>query len=272
MPRPPAESFTFSAKEKDAETGLSYFGSRYYSSDLSIWLSVDPMASKYPSLSPYVYCADNPVRLVDPNGDSISLLGDDWEKALAHIQKHCPHLEISRDVDGCLSYSYKEGVKYNQKGETLLSDEETQFCKVIDSKEVKVSLTANYKNVYTANNGKQYKSNMGGGFLGSKYNGNKTADAEQFVSMIILNKYYASKDIGRVLLHEATEAYWGGKRAIELQRNTCIPQSNIFGQYEECGDYNYAHNKAISQPTTRFEKFMSRNSYDVLLYHLGKGR
>ena len=66
-----AEMFTFSAKEKDAETGFSYFGSRYYSSDLSIWLSVDPMASKYPSLSPYVYCADNPIKLVDPNGEEI---------------------------------------------------------------------------------------------------------------------------------------------------------------------------------------------------------
>ena len=61
--------FTFSAKERDSETGLSYFGSRYYSSDLSIWLSVDPQASKYPSLSPYVYCANNPVKLVDPNGE-----------------------------------------------------------------------------------------------------------------------------------------------------------------------------------------------------------
>ena len=64
-------SYTFSAKERDSETGLSYFGSRYYSSDLSIWLSVDPMASKYPSMSPYVYCANNPVRLVDPDGEEI---------------------------------------------------------------------------------------------------------------------------------------------------------------------------------------------------------
>jgi RHS repeat-associated protein len=64
-------SFTFSAKEKDVETGLSYFGSRYYSSDLSIWLSVDPMSDKYASLSPYVYCADNPVKLVDPNGEKV---------------------------------------------------------------------------------------------------------------------------------------------------------------------------------------------------------
>ncbi len=61
--------YTFSAKEKDAETGYSYFGSRYYNSDLSIWLSVDPMADKYPSMSSYVYCANNPVKLVDPNGE-----------------------------------------------------------------------------------------------------------------------------------------------------------------------------------------------------------
>jgi len=65
-------SFTFSAKERDPETGYSYFGSRYYSSDLSVWLSVDPMSDKYPSMSPYVYCADNPVRLVDPNGEEVT--------------------------------------------------------------------------------------------------------------------------------------------------------------------------------------------------------
>ena len=64
-----ADTYTFSAKERDVETGLSYFGARYYTSDLSTWLSVDPMAAKYPSLSPYTYCADNPIKLVDPNGE-----------------------------------------------------------------------------------------------------------------------------------------------------------------------------------------------------------
>jgi RHS repeat-associated protein len=60
--------YTFSAKEKDVETGYGYFGARYYDSGLSIWLSVDPMSDKYPSMSPYVYCANNPVMLVDPDG------------------------------------------------------------------------------------------------------------------------------------------------------------------------------------------------------------
>jgi len=49
------------------------FGARYYNSDLSIWLSVDPMSDKYPSLSPYVYCANNPVRLVDKDGREIEI-------------------------------------------------------------------------------------------------------------------------------------------------------------------------------------------------------
>ena len=63
-----AEIYAFSAKERDVETGLSYFGARYYSSDLSIWLSVDPMSGKYPHQSNYVYCSNNPIIVIDPNG------------------------------------------------------------------------------------------------------------------------------------------------------------------------------------------------------------
>ncbi len=60
--------YTFSGKERDSETGYSYFGARYYHSDLSIWLSVDPMAEERPSLSPYSYCQNNPIIRTDPTG------------------------------------------------------------------------------------------------------------------------------------------------------------------------------------------------------------
>jgi RHS repeat-associated protein len=63
--------YTFSAKERDTETGYSYFGARYYDADISVWLSVDPMADKYPSMSAYIYCAGNPVKLIDPDGREI---------------------------------------------------------------------------------------------------------------------------------------------------------------------------------------------------------
>ncbi|MCQ2276709.1 MAG: RHS repeat-associated core domain-containing protein [Bacteroidales bacterium] len=86
-----AEIYAFSAKERDVETGLSYFGARYYSSDLSIWMSVDPMSDKYPSLSPYVYCADNPVRLVDPDGEEVIFLNEAARKKVnALIDKNSP--------------------------------------------------------------------------------------------------------------------------------------------------------------------------------------
>ena len=59
----------FTGKERDEETGYGYFGARYMDHELmTMWLSVDPMADKYPSMSPYSYCAWNPVKLVDPNG------------------------------------------------------------------------------------------------------------------------------------------------------------------------------------------------------------
>jgi len=60
--------YKFSAKELDDETQYSYFGARYYDSDLSVWLSVDPMSDKYPSTSGYMYCVGNPLRYIDYNG------------------------------------------------------------------------------------------------------------------------------------------------------------------------------------------------------------
>jgi RHS repeat-associated protein len=65
--------YTFSAKEKDDETQYSYFGARYYDSDLSVWLSIDRFADKYPNLSPYNYCAWNPIKYIDPTGDTIGV-------------------------------------------------------------------------------------------------------------------------------------------------------------------------------------------------------
>jgi RHS repeat-associated protein len=60
--------YKFSAKEKDEETGYSYFGARYLNTDFSIWLSVDPMSDDYPHISAYNYCFNNPINLIDPDG------------------------------------------------------------------------------------------------------------------------------------------------------------------------------------------------------------
>ena len=69
-----ATPYKFTGKELDEETGLYYFGARYYAPRESIWLSTDPLAEKYPSFSPYVYCANNPINAIDPDGRDIIVL------------------------------------------------------------------------------------------------------------------------------------------------------------------------------------------------------
>ena len=94
---------TFAGKEKDIETGLSYFGARYYDSELLTgWLSVDPMADKYPSMSPYNYCACNPFRYVDPNGDSL-WANKTSQQDLFLLVKNENKRRVSFDENGLLS-------------------------------------------------------------------------------------------------------------------------------------------------------------------------
>ena len=50
------------------QTGNYYYGARYYNPTFSVWLSVDAKAHWYPSMSSYNFTANNPVMLVDPNG------------------------------------------------------------------------------------------------------------------------------------------------------------------------------------------------------------
>ncbi|MDH6310596.1 RHS repeat-associated protein [Dysgonomonas sp. PFB1-18] len=83
--------YLFNAKELDEETGLYYYGARYYDPRVSIWLGVDPQAEDYPNVSPYTYCANNPILYNDPNGKWIIL------------------------NDGVDTYTYRNGVVYQNK-------------------------------------------------------------------------------------------------------------------------------------------------------------
>ena len=60
--------YLFNAKEFDEETGLYYYGARYYEPRLSLWMSTDPLQEKFVDASPYVYCLQNPIIILDYNG------------------------------------------------------------------------------------------------------------------------------------------------------------------------------------------------------------
>ena len=102
---------TFSGKERDEETGYSYFGARHYNSDLSIWLSADPMSDKYPGLSPYTYCGNNPVRLVDPDGRKIRFASGCSKEFKEQFRQAIQHLKTHK-VDGVAARLEKSSVTY----------------------------------------------------------------------------------------------------------------------------------------------------------------
>lgn len=68
------QPYLYNAKELDAETGLYYYGARYYDPMVSLWASVDPMAEKYAGWSPYNYVMNNPINAIDPDGRDVILL------------------------------------------------------------------------------------------------------------------------------------------------------------------------------------------------------
>jgi RHS repeat-associated protein len=66
--------YKFNGKELDSTTGMYYYGARYYEPRFSIFVSVDPLAEKYPGIGGYVYVANNPIRYTDPTG----MEPEDW--------------------------------------------------------------------------------------------------------------------------------------------------------------------------------------------------
>ncbi|MGE3824258.1 MAG: RHS repeat domain-containing protein, partial [Bacteroidia bacterium] len=63
-----SKRYRFTGKEKDDESGLYYYGARYYAAWTCRFISVDPLTGKSPGLSPYHYTSNNPIVRIDPTG------------------------------------------------------------------------------------------------------------------------------------------------------------------------------------------------------------
>ena len=67
------QPYKYNGKELDRMHGLNTYdyGARQYAPTLCRWDRMDRRCEKYYNVSPYSYCANNPVNATDPNGDTI---------------------------------------------------------------------------------------------------------------------------------------------------------------------------------------------------------
>ena len=161
---------TSTGKERDTETGYGYFGARYMDHELmTMWLSVDPMADKYPGISPYAYCAWNPVKLVDPTGE-------EWVDADGNIIKDHSKIKvyIFYDPNAFKKQSlkmYKSAEEKYGKGSVALSNvtTETEFAQdwknmaSPDIKEVNLNYHGNNQTLMLDSPNKEYITSTGDG-------------------------------------------------------------------------------------------------------------
>ena len=169
--------YLYNGKELQDETGFYDYGARMYDPDIGRWMVVDPMGEEYYSISPNVYCANNPVRYNDPNGMEIKDPDNivyNYKKqltqAISDISSFIEKGAISAEIGNMLIGANKNALK-----EVKALEKSDQVYNVISNKssseggvsydevngEVKVSLGSNDKGLVFHELGHAYQYEKG---------------------------------------------------------------------------------------------------------------
>ena len=229
------QPYKYGTKELDRENGLDLYDSkaRMYDPTIGRTPTQDPMAEKYYSKSPYLWCAANPITFTDPIGKEILLSGTSANVALQQIQKSVGSEILLSLTNNTLSYLIVKEGKLSKNAKRIIS--------MIDDGNITVDILATDSDRTTT--GDLF---VGGAFMGNYVeldeNGNvvKTT-AFQEINPTILGKMDGFSDEGASIMHEITEAYEGAKISAEKKKSSPNAKSPN-------SVYKKAHNKATFQP------------------------
>lgn len=114
--------YLFNAKEFDEETGMYYYGARYYEPRLSLWMSTDGQQEEYPNISSYTYSASSPVNYVDPDGNLVIFVNGYYNTRSGLITRY-----ITEYITGNKGGKSYWGVDFVNKATSYLNDNNIQF-------------------------------------------------------------------------------------------------------------------------------------------------
>ena len=160
----------YGGKELDRQNGLDWYDSqaRWYDPALGRTTTMDPMAEDYPGISPYAWCAGNPVRFTDPTGmvftekswDHILKLqneiGKKLDKNLHKIQKYSDEI-ASGKIDGKKASKLQGKIESLQKNNLDLLEVGMEIVEMAVSDQVYDVQLDYSNNVYNSTTG-DYKS------------------------------------------------------------------------------------------------------------------
>ena len=190
--------FKYQGKERDLETGYDYFEARFYDSAIGRFTSVDALAEKYPTMSPYTGMGNNPMFYTDPTGDSLKISGSDAQTAFEKLDETTEQITMSFDQN-----SGKVSVDQLTEEEiSNLSPAEAELYSLIISTEADVSLQTTKKTAFAVN-GKLRLLNQGQ-FLGG---GKQIVNMEHASAVEKVGGSKASKTV----LHEVLEGFFAAK-------------------------------------------------------------
>ena len=122
------QPYKYNGKELDRMHGLDTYdyGARNYDAVIPTWTSADPLCEKYYNLSPYVYCANNPINAIDPDGR-------DWYRNGDGTLLWSPSVNSQKDLQKGFTYVGKEyfdeknGISYRNDGSIYYKDEKAAY-------------------------------------------------------------------------------------------------------------------------------------------------
>ena len=122
------QPYKYNGKELDRANGLDWYdyGARWYDATRTGWTSVDSHCEKYYDVSPYVYCGENPVNRIDPDGR-------DWYRNGDGTLLWSPTVNSQKDLQSGFSYvgniycDTKDGTFYRSDGSIYYKNEKLAY-------------------------------------------------------------------------------------------------------------------------------------------------